>query len=152
MDTLRIGNAQGFWGDADDAPLRLATEAPDLDFLTLDYLAEVSLSILARQHERDPTLGYAREFIGVIESLAPIWKSGRRLRLVTNAGGLNPPRLLKPLGKSFAPPAARSFESASSAATTYRRRLSPRTNPASQPSRSPTLTPANRFKPSWTES
>ncbi len=90
MKTLRIGNAQGFWGDAADAPLRLATQAPDLDYLTLDYLAEVSLSILAKQRERDASAGYARDFIEVVESLAPMWKSGRRLRLVTNAGGLNP--------------------------------------------------------------
>lgn len=90
MKTLRIGNAQGFWGDDGDAPLRLATEAPDLDYLTLDYLAEVSLSILAKQRERDAALGYARDFIDVVESLAPIWKSGRKLRLIANAGGLNP--------------------------------------------------------------
>ncbi len=90
MATLRIGNAQGFWGDAADAPLRLASQAPDLNWLTLDYLAEVSLSILAKQRERDPARGYARDFIDVIESLAPLWRSDRRLRIVSNAGGLNP--------------------------------------------------------------
>ena len=87
---LRIGNAQGFWGDSSAAPLQLATRAPDLDFLTLDYLAEVSMSILARQRERDPETGYARDFVEVVESLAPIWRAGRRLRVVTNAGGLSP--------------------------------------------------------------
>src|SRR5256885_13847064 len=87
---LRIGNAQGFWGDSPTAPARLVAQAPDLDVLTLDYLAEVSMSILAKQRERDATLGYARDFVDVVASLAPVWKTGRKLRLVTNAGGLNP--------------------------------------------------------------
>jgi hypothetical protein len=87
---IRIGNAQGFWGDSPTAPARLVEQAPDLDVLTLDYLAEVSMSILAKQRERDQSLGYARDFIDVVASLAPAWKSGRKLRLVTNAGGLNP--------------------------------------------------------------
>src|SRR3954449_8353814 len=87
---LRIGNAQGFWGDSSDAPARLVAQAPDLDWLTLDYLAEVSMSILARQRQKDPSAGYARDFLDVIRSLVPVFKSGRRLRLVTNAGGLNP--------------------------------------------------------------
>jgi len=87
---LKIGNAQGFWGDSSDAPAALVAQAHDLDWLTLDYLAEVSMSILARQRQRDPTTGYARDFLDVIRSLIPAWKSGRPLRLVTNAGGLNP--------------------------------------------------------------
>src|SRR4051794_11912563 len=88
--TLRIGNACGFWGDAPDAPARLVAQAPDLDYLTLDYLAEVSMSILARQRERRPELGYPADFIDVVRSLAPFWREGRRVRVVTNAGGLNP--------------------------------------------------------------
>lgn len=89
-DVLRIGNAQGFWGDSPDAAARLASQAPDLDYVTLDYLAEVSMSILAKQRERDPSAGYARDFLGVVASLAPFWRAGRKLRVVTNAGGLNP--------------------------------------------------------------
>src|SRR6266478_4036554 len=89
-DPLRIGNASAFWGDSNDAPARLVRQAPDLDVLTLDYLAEVSMSILAKQRQRDPSAGYARDFFAVIESLAPIWRDGRKLKLVTNAGGLNP--------------------------------------------------------------
>jgi hypothetical protein len=57
---VRIGNAQGFWGDQIDAPANLVYQAPDLDYLTLDYLSEVSMSILAIQQEKDPRLGYAR--------------------------------------------------------------------------------------------
>ncbi len=68
-------------------PLR---QVGDLDFLTLDYLAEVSMSILAKQRQRDPSAGYARDFIDVIRSLAPFWRDRSRLRVVANAGGLNP--------------------------------------------------------------
>src|SRR5712671_2851579 len=87
---LRIANAQAFWGDDSSAAARLAAQVSNLDWLTLDYLAEVSMSILAKQRQRDPSSGYAKDFLEVIKSLAPTWRSGRRLRLVTNAGGLNP--------------------------------------------------------------
>jgi len=88
--TLKIGNAQGFWGDSIDAPARLVGQVPDLDFLTLDYLAEVSLSIMAIQQHRDPDAGYARDFVGVVKSLIPLWQEGHGVKIVTNAGGLNP--------------------------------------------------------------
>lgn len=87
---IRIGNAQGFWGDQIDAPANLVSQAPDLDYLTLDYLSEVSMSIMAIQQEKDPAAGYARDFIGVIQSLIPYWKRGLQFRVITNAGGLNP--------------------------------------------------------------
>lgn len=87
---ISIGNAQGFWGDSCDAPARLLAQQPDLDYLTLDYLAEVSLSILAGQRAKDPALGYARDFVNVVQSLVPIWRAGSRTRIVCNAGGLNP--------------------------------------------------------------
>src|SRR2546423_10401937 len=87
---LRIGNAQGFWGDSPSAPARLVAQAPDLDVLTLDYLAEVSMSILAKQRERDTSKGYASDFVDIVRSLAPAWCQGRRFKVVTNAGGLNP--------------------------------------------------------------
>lgn len=87
---VRIGNAQGFWGDRSAAPAELLSQEPALDYLTLDYLAEVSLSILAIQRQREPALGYARDILDVVRSLAPYWRSGGRCRLVTNAGGLNP--------------------------------------------------------------
>src|SRR4029078_3683381 len=84
------GNAQGFWGDSIDAPATLVSQAPELDVLTLDYLAEVSMSILATQRQRGASIGYARDFIEVVRSLIPAWQKGRKLRIVTNAGGLNP--------------------------------------------------------------
>ena len=90
MKPLRIANAQAFWGDDSNAAARLAAQVPDLDFITLDYLAEVSMSILAKQREQDSSLGYARDFLDVTKSLTPFWQKGRKLRVVTNAGGLNP--------------------------------------------------------------
>jgi hypothetical protein len=89
-EPFRIGNAQAFWGDDPDAAARTLAQQPDLDFLTLDYLAEVSLSIMAAQRERNPEAGYARDFVDVVRSLAPFWKNGSKTHVVTNAGGLNP--------------------------------------------------------------
>lgn len=88
--TITIGNAQGFWGDSVDAPARLLRQQPDLDYLTLDYLAEVSMSILALQRSRDPEAGYARDFIDVLRQIIPLWQAGHKTRIVYNAGGLNP--------------------------------------------------------------
>lgn len=87
---VRIGNAQAFWGDRSDAAAEMLAREPDLDYLTLDYLAEVSMSLLAGQRERDPAAGYARDFVDVVRSLAPYWNAGGRCRLIANAGGLNP--------------------------------------------------------------
>src|SRR5450631_691937 len=87
---LKIANASGFWGDQPDAAARLVAAQPDLDFLTLDYLAEVSLSIMAILRAKDPAAGYARDFVDVLRSLAPFYLAGGKTRIVTNAGGLDP--------------------------------------------------------------
>jgi hypothetical protein len=87
---LKIANAQAFWGDRNDAAAELLSQVPDLDYLTLDYLAEVSLSILAQQQARDPEAGYPKDFLELFTSLIPYWKSGGRCKLITNAGGFNP--------------------------------------------------------------
>jgi hypothetical protein len=87
---LKIANASGFWGDQPGAAAGLVAARPDLDFLTLDYLAEVSLSIMAIMRSRDPAAGYARDFVEVVGSLCPFWSAGGRTRVVTNAGGLDP--------------------------------------------------------------
>ncbi len=87
---LRIGNGQGFWGDSASAPLTLASQEPYLDYLTLDYLAEASMSIMAIQKEKDPNVGYARDFIQMVKAMIPLWQKGSPLKIVTNAGGLNP--------------------------------------------------------------
>jgi hypothetical protein len=98
---LLIGNAQGFWGDSVDAPARLVSQLPELDYLTLDYLAEVSMSILASQRERDPTAGYARDFVEVVRSLIPFWQKGSKVRVISNAGGLNPHGCAKACAEVF---------------------------------------------------
>ena len=85
---VRVAAGQGFWGDDLDAPRRQVEGGP-IDYLMLDYLAEVTMSILQKQKERDPSLGYARDFIGAIESILPgIVEQG--VRVVANAGGVNP--------------------------------------------------------------
>ena len=85
---VRVGAGQGFWGDWLEAPRRLVEGGP-IDYLMLDYLAEVTMSILQKQKERDPNMGYARDFIGAIESVLPAVLEGR-VRVVANAGGVNP--------------------------------------------------------------
>lgn len=87
---LRIGNAQAFWGDSPGAPARLIQLQPDLDYLTLDYLSEVSMSIMAIQKEKNPNAGYAKDFLDVVRSLIPFWLKGLKFKLVANAGGLSP--------------------------------------------------------------
>ena len=87
---IKIANAQGFWGDSSLAPARLLKQVPDLDYLTLEYLAEVSLSIMAIQKEHNPDSGYAHDFIDLLPILVDFWESGAKFKVITNAGGLNP--------------------------------------------------------------
>lgn len=86
---VRVASGQGFWGDWLEAPRR-QVEGGDVDYLMLDYLAEVTMSILQKQKERDPNMGYARDFVGAIESVLPAI-AGRGVRVIANAGGVNPP-------------------------------------------------------------
>ncbi|MEX2529041.1 MAG: acyclic terpene utilization AtuA family protein [Gemmatimonadota bacterium] len=87
-DVLRIGSGQGFWGDDPDAPVRQVEGGP-LDYLVMDYLAEVTMSIMQKQRRRDPESGYARDFIPLMERIFPR-VAGQGVRVVTNAGGVNP--------------------------------------------------------------
>ncbi len=89
MNSVRIGNGCGFWGDSVDAPIRLAADGR-LDYLTLEYLAELTMSILAKTKQRDASLGYASDFLDVLDRLAPILATQPNLKIVTNAGGMNP--------------------------------------------------------------
>jgi hypothetical protein len=86
---VRVAGGQGFWGDDLDAPRRQVEGGP-IDYLMLDYLAEVTMSILQKQKERDPALGYARDFVGAMESVLPAVVE-RGVKVVANAGGVNPP-------------------------------------------------------------
>lgn len=85
---IRIANGQGFWGDWLEAPVRLVNGGP-LDYLTLDYLAEVTMSILQKQRKADPNLGYARDFPPLVARIARQIRD-QGIRLIANAGGVNP--------------------------------------------------------------
>ncbi|MGH7679838.1 MAG: acyclic terpene utilization AtuA family protein [Gemmatimonadaceae bacterium] len=85
---VRVAAAQGFWGDSLDAPRRQVEGGP-VDYVMLDYLAEVTMSILQKQKERDPSMGYARDFVGAVESVIP-GLIERGVRVIANAGGVNP--------------------------------------------------------------
>src|SRR5690554_4462595 len=86
--TVRIGNSSGFWGD-EPLAMRRQVLTGRLDYLTADYLAEVSMSILAKQQERTPDLGYVTDFLDHIRLAADALKD-HFPKMVTNAGGNNP--------------------------------------------------------------
>ncbi len=98
---LRIANGAGFLGDNLDAPRRLV-ETATVDFLTLEYLAELTMSILARARQKDSSAGYAKDFLTVLASLCPALKSQPALKIVTNAGGMNPRACAQAAAKTLA--------------------------------------------------
>ncbi|HVZ49071.1 MAG TPA: acyclic terpene utilization AtuA family protein [Gemmatimonadaceae bacterium] len=85
---VRIGGGSGMWGDDLDAPRRLVDGGP-VDYVMLDFLAEVTMSVLQRQRTRDPSRGYATDVVGMIESVLPALSWGT-VKVLTNAGGVNP--------------------------------------------------------------
>jgi hypothetical protein len=85
---IRIANGQGFWGDWLEAPVRLIDDGP-IDYLTLDYLAEVTMSILQKQRQADSQLGFARDFPPLIGRIGKRLQD-RRIKVIANAGGVNP--------------------------------------------------------------
>ena len=87
-ETVRIACGQGFWGDMLDAPVRQVNEGP-IDYLMLDYLAEVTMSIMQKQRARDPSAGYARDFVPLMREILPACVE-RDIRVTANAGGVNP--------------------------------------------------------------
>ncbi|HWH77523.1 MAG TPA: acyclic terpene utilization AtuA family protein, partial [Candidatus Binatus sp.] len=86
---IRIAAGQGFWGDLLDAPVRQVQGGP-IDYLMLDYLAEVTMSIMQKQKARDPNAGYARDFVTLMKEILPTCVE-RNIRVVANAGGVNVP-------------------------------------------------------------
>ncbi|HJZ69133.1 MAG TPA: acyclic terpene utilization AtuA family protein [Blastocatellia bacterium] len=88
MRTIRIANGQGFWGDSLQAPIEQVRRGP-IDYLTLDYLAEITMSIMQKQRSRDPRAGYARDFVDLIAEIVPDLVE-RKIKVVANAGGVNP--------------------------------------------------------------
>jgi hypothetical protein len=87
-ETIRIACGQGFWGDMLDAPVRQVNEGP-IDYLMLDYLAEVTMSIMQKQRARDPSAGYARDFVPLMREILSVCVE-RQIRVTANAGGVNP--------------------------------------------------------------
>jgi len=85
---VRVASGQGFWGDDLEAPVRQVEGGP-IDYLMLDYLAEVTMSIMQKQRARDPGAGFARDFVPLMERIFPACVD-RSVRVVTNAGGVNP--------------------------------------------------------------
>src|SRR3954466_15545988 len=86
-EKIRIASGQGFWGDLLDAPVRQVEGGP-IDYLMLDYLAEVTMSIMQKQRARDPQAGYARDFIPLMKQILPACVE-RNVRVTANAGGVN---------------------------------------------------------------
>lgn len=87
-DKVLIANGQGFWGDSLLGPIRLVNEGP-LDYLTLDYLAEVTMSIMQKLKSRDPSAGYATDFVQMVRRVMPKCVE-KKIRIIANAGGVNP--------------------------------------------------------------
>ncbi len=85
---IRIANGQGFWGDWLEAPVRLIEQGP-IDYLALDYLAEITMSIVQKQKQENPLLGYARDFPPLIGRIAKRMRE-RGVKVIANAGGVNP--------------------------------------------------------------
>jgi hypothetical protein len=90
MKTVRIANGAGFLGDWIDAPRRLLMRS-EVDYLTLEHLAELTMSILARLREKDPQAGFAEDFLDILRSILPELTRQPQLKIVTNSGGVNPP-------------------------------------------------------------
>jgi len=86
-DKIRIAAGQGFWGDLPDAPVRQVEGGP-IDYLMLDYLAEVTMSIMQKQKARDASAGYARDFVPLMQQILPACVA-RDIKVTANAGGVN---------------------------------------------------------------
>jgi len=86
-ESVRVAAGQGFWGDLLDAPVRQVEGGP-IDYLMLDYLAEVTMSIMQKQKARDPNAGYAKDFIPLMRRILSTCVE-RDIRVTANAGGVN---------------------------------------------------------------
>lgn len=99
--TIRIGCGSGFWGDSAAGPAQLVRQGK-IDFLVLDYLAEITMSILARMKQKKPELGYATDFVDTM--MAPLAKeiAEKKIKVIANAGGVNPRGCAEALARAFA--------------------------------------------------
>ncbi len=87
-DRIRIASGQGFWGDLLSAPLEQVRRG-NIDYLMMDYLAEVTMSIMQKQKLKNPGLGYAKDLVNTVEEVLP-YLMQHNIKLVTNGGGVNP--------------------------------------------------------------
>src|SRR5437764_3584441 len=88
-ELVRVASGQGFWGDLLTAPVDQVRGGP-IDYLMLDYLAEVTMSIMQKQRARDPKAGYARDFVSLIREILPDCVENN-IKVLSNAGGVNVP-------------------------------------------------------------
>jgi len=86
-ERVRVAGGQGFWGDLLTAPVDQVRKGP-IDYLMLDYLAEVTMSILQKQRSRDPNAGYARDFVSLMKEILPDCVE-KDIKVLSNAGGVN---------------------------------------------------------------
>ncbi|PJA99456.1 MAG: DUF1446 domain-containing protein [Ignavibacteriales bacterium CG_4_9_14_3_um_filter_30_11] len=87
-EKIRIASGQGFWGDLVDAPYNQVSKG-NIDYLVMDYLAEVTMSILQKQKNKNPKFGYARDIPALMKRILPICKE-KNIKVITNGGGVNP--------------------------------------------------------------
>jgi len=87
-EKIRIASGQGFWGDLIDAPYHQVTKG-QIDYLVMDYLAEVTMSILQKQKNKNPNLGYAKDIPELMKRILPICME-KKIKVITNGGGVNP--------------------------------------------------------------
>jgi len=85
---IRVASGQGYWGDWQEAPYLQVSSGP-IDYLIMDYLAEITMSILQKQKSRNPELGYAKDFVPLMERLLPDLAE-KNVTVIANAGGVNP--------------------------------------------------------------
>jgi hypothetical protein len=86
--SIRIASGQGFWGDLLTAPVDQVRKGP-IDYLVMDYLAEVTMSILQKQRKRNPQLGYATDLVALMDEILPDI-AAKGIKVITNGGGVNP--------------------------------------------------------------
>jgi len=99
--SIRIGGASGYWGESDMALPQFLNDK-SLDYIVFDYLAEITMSILARAREADSSLGYATDFVDAVLAPNLVQIAGQGVRIISNAGGVNPEACAEAIRKHIA--------------------------------------------------